>query len=256
MKEKRKIIDRGHYEDIPAVRTARTVEVSAGESFDKVYILSGERTPGDGGFPAGQDAVSVCTELPFDNIIAGEGSRVNVVLLILPGVSAEVSVPVDIAGQKADVNISGLYVCGSDEKVSIRTDVLHRAPSCSSRQIFNGIASGRAAVKFYGKITVAPDAQKTEAFQTNRNIILSDEAGAETKPQLEIYADDVKCSHGATVGRLNEDEQFYMRSRGIPEEEAKVLQMISFIAPVLASVGDEALRTSLNTLIENAVRDL
>lgn len=255
MENKRKIIDRGHYEDIPIVRSARTVEVAAGETFDKVYILSGKRISSEA-LPAESEAVSVCTELPFDNIIAGEGSKVNLVLLILPGVSAEVSIPIDIVGQHAEVNFSGLYVCGSDEKLSVRTEVRHRVPSCSSYQIFNGIASGRADVKFYGKIIVAPDAQKTEAYQTNRNIILSDEANAETKPQLEIYADDVKCSHGATIGRLNEDEQFYMRSRGIPEDEAKVLQMISFIAPVLAAVGDEAVRTSLNTLIENAVRGL
>ena len=85
---------------------------------------------------------------------------------------------------------------------------------------------------------------------------MSDGAEAEAKPQLEIYADDVKCSHGATVGQLNEDEQFYMRSRGIPEDEAKVLQMISFIAPVLANVADEDLRAALSSYIETAVREL
>lgn len=255
MEEKRKIIDKGHYEALPVVRSARTVEVAAGKTFDRVYILSGGCSS-CGSLPSGVEAVSADAGLPFSNIIASEGARVNIVLLILPGVSAEVSIPIDIAGQGAEVNISGLYVCGSDEKVTVRTEVHHRVPSCTSCQIFNGIASGRADVKFYGRITVAPNAQKTEAYQTNRNIILSDGARAETEPQLEIYADDVKCSHGATVGRLNEDEQFYMRSRGIPEDEAKVLQMVSFIAPVLAAVGDEEVRTSLNTLIENAIRRL
>jgi Fe-S cluster assembly protein SufD len=129
-------------------------------------------------------------------------------------------------------------------------------PSCTSYKIFNGIASGNSDVKFYGKIVVAPDAQKTEAYQTNRNIIVSDGARAESKPQLEIYADDVKCSHGATVGQLNEDEQFYMRSRGIPEDEAKVLQMISFIAPVLSRISDGSVRSSLGTVIGDAVRKL
>jgi len=99
---------------------------------------------------------------------------------------------------------------------------------------------------------VAQDAQKTEAYQENHNIVLSEEALVNTKPQLEIYADDVKCSHGATVGKLNEDEQFYMRSRGIPEDEAKVLQMISFAAPVLSGLEDEILATR----IENAIRSL
>lgn len=101
---------------------------------------------------------------------------------------------------------------------------------------------------------MAPDAQKTEAYQTNHNLVISGGARAESKPQLEIYADDVKCSHGATVGQLNEDEQFYMRSRGIPENEARVLQMISFIAPVLAKVEDESRREDLQSAVEAAVR--
>ena len=102
------------------------------------------------------------------------------------------------------------------------------------------INAGEAKCGFFGKIVIAPDAQRTEAFQENHNILLSDTARVNTKPRLEIYADDVKCSHGATVGKLNEDEQFYMRSRGIPEDEAKVLQMISFVAPVLETILEEA----------------
>ena len=109
-------------------------------------------------------------------------------------------------------------------------------------------------MRFYGKIVVAPDAQKTEAYQTNHNLVVSDGAKAEAKPQLEIYADDVKCSHGATVGQLNEDEQFYMRSRGIPEDEAQVLQMISFMAPVLANITEEAQREEIGSAVESAVR--
>ena len=86
---------------------------------------------------------------------------------------------------------------------------------------------------------VAPDAQQTEAYQENHNIVLTPEAKVETKPQLEIYADDVKCSHGATVGQLNEDELFYMRSRGIPEKESKTLQMLSFLSPVIPEGREE-----------------
>ena len=108
----------------------------------------------------------------------------------------------------------------------------HRAPGCVSRQLFNGIAGGSSHVTFEGRIIVAPDAQKTEAYQENHNIVLSDQAHAETMPQLEIYADDVKCSHGATVGRLDEEALFYMRTRGVPEKDAKVLQMLSFLSPV------------------------
>lgn len=108
---------------------------------------------------------------------------------------------------------------------------------------------------FYGKIIVAQDAQRTEAYQENHNILLTDGAKVDTKPQLEIYADDVKCSHGATIGRLNEEEQFYMRSRGISLEDAKVLQMISFIAPVLEYV-QEADREAVAAAFEEAIRNI
>ena len=127
-------------------------------------------------------------------------------------------------------------------------------PECISTQLFNGVAGGSSRISFFGKIVVAPDAQKTEAYQTNRNLVVSSSAHAETKPQLEIYADDVKCSHGATVGQLNEDEQFYMRSRGIPENEARILQIISFLAPVLAAIPDARERESLSAEVEAAVR--
>lgn len=103
---------------------------------------------------------------------------------------------------------------------------------------------------FDGRIVVAPDAQKTEAYQTNQNLLLSDDAVVESRPQLEIYADDVKCSHGATVGSLNTDEQFYMRSRGISESEARRLQMISFLAPALEGVGEDVRETVINCLTE------
>jgi Fe-S cluster assembly protein SufD len=110
-------------------------------------------------------------------------------------------------------------------------------------------------VDFYGKIIVAQDAQRTEAYQENHNILLSDGAKVDTKPQLEIYADDVKCSHGATIGRLNEEEQFYMRSRGITLEDAKVLQMISFIAPVLEQLP-ETDREAVAGQMEEAIREI
>ena len=103
---------------------------------------------------------------------------------------------------------------------------------------------------------VAQDAQKTEAYQENHNLLISDTAKMDTKPQLEIYADDVKCSHGATVGRLNEEEQFYMRSRGIPEKEAMVLQMISFISPVVGHIPDPGTRAAVKEIAENAIRTM
>ena len=159
-------------------------------------------------------------------------------------------------GDGAEALVSGIYLCSGEDRVQIGMDIRHNVPHCISRQLFKGLVSGAAKVSFHGRITVAQDAQKTEAYQENHSIVLSDDAVVETRPQLEIYADDVKCSHGATVGRLNEEEQFYMRSRGIPEDEAKVLQMLSFLYPVLENVADPACREEVASAIDSAVRHL
>jgi Fe-S cluster assembly protein SufD len=184
------------------------------------------------------------------------GETAEMVLLVLPGVSCDIKLDVRLAGEGAEANIYGAYVCAGNEKVKIAVDMHHDLPHCNSRQLFKGVAGGTSKVDFYGKIIVAKDAQRTEAYQENHNILLTDGAKVDTKPQLEIYADDVKCSHGATIGRLNEEEQFYMRSRGITLEDAKVLQMISFIAPVLENIKDEAEREAVAQQFEDAVRNL
>ena len=183
------------------------------------------------------------------------GQRTDMVLLVMPGVSCDIKLDIRLTGEGAEANVYGAYVCGGEEKVKIAVDMYHDVPHCSSRQLFKGIAGGVSKVDFYGKIIVAQDAQRTEAYQENHNILLSDDAKVDTKPQLEIYADDVKCSHGATIGRLNEEEQFYMRSRGITLEDAKVLQMISFIAPVLEQIP-EADREEVSMQLETAIRQL
>ena len=207
------------------------------EDMHKVYILKGHTD-----------------EIP-QSIVVEKDAEVNIVIVVFPQTSCDVKLDVRLVGEGAKANIYGAYVCGSDEKVRIAVDMHHDVPHCDSRQLFKGIAGGASRVDFYGKIVVAQDAQKTEAYQENHNILLSDDARVDTKPQLEIYADDVKCSHGATIGRLNEEEQFYMRSRGITLEDAKVLQMISFLAPVLEAVP-ETDREALSSQIESAIRNL
>ena len=190
------------------------------------------------------------------NIEVQRGEKTEMILLVLPGVSCDIKLDVRLAGEGAEANVYGAYVCGGQERVKIAVDMHHDLPHCNSRQLFKGVAGGTSKVDFYGKIIVAKDAQRTEAYQENHNILLTDGAKVDTKPQLEIYADDVKCSHGATIGRLNEEEQFYMRSRGITLEDAKVLQMISFIAPVLENIKDEAEREAVAQQFEDAVRNL
>ena len=185
-------------------------------------------------------------ESPVFTVKAGE--RLELEYVVLPGESRDIDVAVDLTGPGAELSLKALYLCKADEKVNFRILVHHRAPGCRSTQLVKGVAGGSSHVTFNGTIVVAPDAQKTEAFQENHNILFTETANVETKPQLEIYADDVKCSHGATVGRLNEDELFYMRSRGIPKTEAETLQILSFLSPVIPQGRQEE--------IENAIRSL
>ncbi len=176
------------------------------------------------------------------------GEVLNLEFVVLPGESRDIHLTVDLVAPGAEAHIKALYLSRAGEKVNFHILMHHRAPGCRSTQLIKGIAGGEARVTFGGTIVVAPDAQQTEAYQENHNIVLSEQARVDTCPQLEIYADDVKCSHGATVGALNPDELFYMRSRGIPEQEARTLQMLSFLSPVIPE-GREA-------EIEAAVRSL
>lgn len=213
------------------------IHVNSGETLYKVYVLDSQ------------------VEMPH-SLVVERDAKADIVLVVMPGVSCDVKIAVDLVGEGAEANLYGAYLCGKDEKVKISVDMHHQKPHCNSRQLFKGIAGGAAKVDFYGKIIVAQDAQKTEAYQENHNLLISDDAKVDTKPQLEIYADDVKCSHGATIGRLNEEEQFYMRSRGITLEDARVLQMISFISPVLENIKDEAEREDMMQRLENSIRNL
>ena len=228
--------------------------IKGGEVVHKVYVYGGLGACCCED-PRLADTNTSQADLPR-NIVVERGARVDIVVLILPGVSCDLHMNVELKGEGAEANVYGAYVCGADERVKIAVDMHHDVPYCNSRQLFKGIAGGSSRVDFYGKIIVAKDAQRTEAYQENHNILLSEAAKVDTKPQLEIYADDVKCSHGATIGRLNEEEQFYMRSRGITLEDAKVLQMISFIAPVLENIADEEQREALSVQFESDIRNM
>ena len=175
------------------------------------------------------------------------GERLELSFVVLPGESKDINVYVDLIGEGAELDLKAMYITRGEEKVNFNILVHHRVPGCRSTQLVKGIAGGKSNVTFNGTIVVAPDAQKTEAFQENHNILLSESAKVETRPQLEIYADDVKCSHGATIGRLNEDELFYMRSRGIPKAEAEALQMLSFLSPVIPEDRREEITSLLNS---------
>lgn len=175
-------------------------------------------------------------ETPGDGaiIIDGGASR-QLTLLLLPGDVSPRPINVYLTGPGASVEIDGLYLTGAADKVDIDINVHHLAPRCSSQQNLRGIVAGSA--KFRGRVIVAPGADGTVAHQQNHNILLSDDATAQSEPQLEIYTDDVECSHGATAGHLDEEALFYMRSRGIDLKEARYLQLLSFISPVLEKLS-------------------
>jgi Fe-S cluster assembly protein SufD len=143
----------------------------------------------------------------------------------------------------------GLYLTRGQQLVDNHTAIYHDHPNCNSWEVYKGVLDGRSRGVFNGKVFVKPEAQKTDAKQTNRNLILSDGARVDTKPQLEIFADDVKCTHGATIGRLDEVAVFYARSRGIPAAEARRLLTYAFAAEVVHEVALAPVREELDRLV-------
>jgi Fe-S cluster assembly protein SufD len=145
--------------------------------------------------------------------------------------------------------LNGLYFAEGDQLVDHHTIADHRSPHCASHEFYHGIMAGRAKGVFNGRIFVRQDAQKTDAKQTNRNLLLSTDATVHTKPQLEIFADDVKCTHGATVGQLDEEALFYLRARGIGESSARRMLIQAFASDVLNRIHHEPIRTALESLL-------
>jgi Fe-S cluster assembly protein SufD len=147
--------------------------------------------------------------------------------------------------------MDGITVIGEGQFVDHHTLADHQKPNCHSNEMYKGIYDGNGKGVFNGKVMVHPDAQKTNAFQQNNNILLTDKASIDTKPQLEIYADDVQCSHGCTIGQIDEDALFYMQARGIPRKEAKALLLYAFASDGLRNVRIPELRKKLNKQIAN-----
>lgn len=148
--------------------------------------------------------------------------------------------------QDCEANLNGLYFSGANQFIDNHTLVDHRKPNCRSNELYKGLADNKSTAVFNGKIFVRKDAQKTNAFQSNKNVLLSDDATINTKPQLEIYANDVKCSHGSTTGKINQEALFYLRSRGISEESAKRLMIIAFADELISGIESAPFREFIN----------
>jgi Fe-S cluster assembly protein SufD len=161
---------------------------------------------------------------------------------------------VKMNGRACECNIYGLYLMDKKQHIDNLVFIDHLYPNCNSRELFKGILDDSATAVFNGHVVVHKDAQKTNAFQSNKNILLTDKAKVNTKPFLEIYADDVKCSHGATVGQLDNEAMFYIRSRGISEHNAKMLLMYAFADEVIQKISVLPLRYRTEDMVKRRLR--
>ena len=164
---------------------------------------------------------------------------------------ARTEVHTTLSGAGAIAHLNAAQILAGSQHSDFTTVVGHTAPGCTSRQTVKNVLAGRSRGVFQGKIEVARDAQKTDGYQMNQALLLSPYAEVDSKPELEIFADDVKCSHGATVGELDAEQMFYLRSRGIPDAEARSILVRAFLAEALDAVADETIRAKLEAAVEH-----
>ena len=179
----------------------------------------------------------------------GRSSRSSSHAISLGGLIARHDAVAVLGDEGADCTLNGLYLADGNRLIDNHTDIDHAKPHGTSHEIYKGILGGRSRGVFNGRIRVRPDAQKTDAKQTNKTLLLSDEAQVNTKPQLEILANDVKCTHGATVGQLSQDALFYLRARGIGLDDARAMLVRAFAADVTSRIALEPVRAELDRLL-------
>ena len=192
----------------------------------------------------------------FSNLYLRQEADSNVLLngMTLTGGTTRNQTCVTLAGEGAELSLNGMAIADSNQHVDNHTRIDHAVPRCTSNELYKYVLDEQATGAFAGLVLVRPGAQHTSSQQTNRNLCATREARMYTQPQLEIYADDVKCSHGATVGQLDDAALFYMRQRGIPLREARLLLMFAFVGEVIDSIRLDALRDRLHHLVEKRFR--
>lgn len=212
-----------------------TITIHAGEHYEKVFLN---------------------TPMPNLRFVQEAGSSLKLHVLYLPGntlsTENQVNISVEQRGEGCETEIYGLAFLHGNERVNMTTNVQHLTGGGKSTQILKYVLDDAAQGEFFGRLLIAPDAQKTDAQQTNRNLLLSEKALMRTRPQLEIYADDVKASHGATTGQLDESALFYMQQRGLSPQTARQLLIAAFMKDVVNTITDEAIQERLLAQIEPA----
>jgi Fe-S cluster assembly protein SufD len=220
-----------------AFSNTATELVAGGSAVVSHYMLEREHT----------DAFNISTL----RIQQGRSANVSSHSILLGGALVRNNVHPVLNGEGANCLINGLFLGDGQQHLDNYMLVEHAQPHCESHQFYNGILDGKSHGVFHGRIIVHKDAQKTDAKQTNRNLLLSDDAQIDTKPQLEIYADDVKCTHGATIGQIEENALFYLRSRGIDERSARKLLLLAFASECLDRMKEEPVRNYVEGLINS-----
>ena len=181
-------------------------------------------------------------------------SRLKIVVITFNGGDIRNTYHVDLDGEGAETQVHGLYLIDKTQHVENRLKVNHNVPHCTSSEKFKGILDDEATAIFNGHVYVAKNAQKTDAQQNNSNILLTSKAKINSQPFLEIYADDVKCSHGTSTGQLDQEAMFYMRQRGISKANARILLMYAFAAEVSNHIGNEMLHEHIDDMIKRRLR--
>lgn len=191
------------------------------------------------------------THVARTRIEVGRASIYDSTTINLGSALARHNINLELRGEGSETWIDGLYLVDGTQHADTHSLINHYEPNCTSHQAYKGILDGRGRGVFNGRIFVHKGAQKTDAYQSNKNLILSDTARVDTKPQLEIFADDVKCSHGATVGQLNEEELFYLRSRGLQPDLARNLLTYGFAEQIVEKIKVESIKKQLDKAILN-----
>jgi Fe-S cluster assembly protein SufD len=210
------------------------IEAGKDSSIDYVTIQQG-----------GREEIMVNNAL----IRLADGAQAQCYTVTLEGKLIRNNLTLQLDGEGIDAHLHGLYLASGNNMVDNHTVVDHRKPNSFSNELYKGVMDGNGKAVFNGKIFVRPDAQKTNAFQSNRNLLLSESANVHAKPQLEIWADDVKCSHGCTTGQLDEEALFYLRSRGISKDTARGMLLTAFCSETLEGIRHEGIRSYVESLI-------
>jgi len=200
-----------------------------------------------------QDEDGNASQHNIHEVVVETKGHLNSTVVTLNGGMVRNDLNVLLRGEHTEIHLNGLFVLNGNSHCDNHTLVEHFAPNCFSNELYKGVIDDTATGVFNGKIYVHQEAQKTNAYQSNKNVLLGDKSSVNTKPQLEIYADDVKCTHGTTTGRLNEEALFYLQARGLSKDIARRVLLQAFANEVIDTIKDEALKTALEQRMQGHI---